>query len=245
VAAKKSKRSTAVRDATEPGPAERQAIGSAGSRVTSRHRAAQVRVERREGELGLTIGPRHSDVEGYTDRLLDAFGTTSTDFAQRQLMLLVESTGTAGQVPTEEKINSLLAMVDSVRPQNELEAAVAVQLAATHELTMKALSYANASEMRPQFDSYVNAATKLQRTMAAQIEALAKLRRGGEQNVTVKHVHVHEGGQAVVGVVNHGGKGSGAGNGGQPHARTVSNAEVRGENAVRESLPVTGGLREA
>jgi hypothetical protein len=149
-------------------------------------------------------------------------------------------------VPSEGKINSVLAIVDSVRPENELEAAIAVQLAATHELTMKALSYANASEMRPQFDSYVNAATKLQRTMAAQIEALAKLRRGGEQNVTVKHVHVHEGGQAVVGVVNHqGGKGSGAGSGSQPHARTVSNAEVRGENTVRESLPITGGLREA
>ena len=47
--------------------------------------------------------------------------------------------------------------------------------------------------------------------MVAQIEALAKLHRGGEQNVTVKHVHVHEGGQAVVGVVNHKGKGTGKG----------------------------------
>jgi hypothetical protein len=46
-------------------------------------------------------------------------------------------------VPSEGKINSLLAIVDSVRPENELEAAVAIQLAATHELTMKALSYAN------------------------------------------------------------------------------------------------------
>ena len=36
-----------------------------------------------------------------------------------------------------------------------------------------------------------------------QIEALAELRRGGEQQVTVKHVHVHQGdpGQAIIGDV--------------------------------------------
>jgi hypothetical protein len=28
------------------------------------------------------------------------------------------------------------------------------------------------------------------------------LRVGGEQNIRVEHVHVHEGGQAIVGVVN-------------------------------------------
>jgi hypothetical protein len=33
------------------------------------------------------------------------------------------------------------------------------------------------------------------------VEALAKLRRGGEQTVRVEHVHVHEGGQAIVGNV--------------------------------------------
>jgi hypothetical protein len=34
-----------------------------------------------------------------------------------------------------------------------------------------------------------------------QIEALAKLRRGGEQTVRVEHVHVHGGAQSVVGNV--------------------------------------------
>ena len=45
-------------------------------------------------------------------------------------------------------------------------------------------------------------AVKLMRTYTAQIEALAKLQRGGEQ--VVKVVHVHPGGQAVVGNVRHG-----------------------------------------
>jgi hypothetical protein len=46
------------------------------------------------------------------------------------------------------------------------------------------------------------------RTFTMQVEALARKRRKGEQNVTVKHVHVHAGGQAVVGNVSHrGGRG--------------------------------------
>ena len=34
-------------------------------------------------------------------------------------------------------------------------------------------------------------AIKLPRTYTAQLEALAKLRRGGEETVRVEHVHVH------------------------------------------------------
>jgi hypothetical protein len=41
-----------------------------------------------------------------------------------------------------------------------------------------------------------------------QVEALARKRRKGQQNITVKHVHVYAGGQAVVGAVSHrGGRG--------------------------------------
>ena len=48
------------------------------------------------------------------------------------------------------------------------------------------------------------------RTFTTQMEALRKYRTGGEQKVTVQHVTVNEGGQAVVGNVATG-KGKGAG----------------------------------
>jgi hypothetical protein len=35
-----------------------------------------------------------------------------------------------------------------------------------------------------------------------QIETYRRLRGGGEQNIRVEHVHVHEGGQAIVGAIN-------------------------------------------
>ena len=54
---------------------------------------------------------------------------------------------------------------------------------------------------------------KVQRTkltqayMLSSLAALDKKRRGGQQKVVVKHVHVNEGGQAIVGDVSTGGGG--------------------------------------
>jgi hypothetical protein len=47
-------------------------------------------------------------------------------------------------------------------------------------------------------------------TFTAQVEALKRYRSGGEQKMTVQHVHVAEGGQAIVGNVNAPTEGQGA-----------------------------------
>ena len=44
-------------------------------------------------------------------------------------------------------------------------------------------------------------ANKLVRSYTMQMEALNRHRGKGQQKVTVKHVHVNEGGQAIVGTV--------------------------------------------
>ena len=43
------------------------------------------------------------------------------------------------------------------------------------------------------------AAARLVRAYATQVEALRRLRSGGSQFVRVEHVHINEGGQAVIG----------------------------------------------
>src|SRR5437667_3012401 len=53
----------------------------------------------------------------------------------------------------------------------------------------------------PQQDSAERAFNKLARTFASQVEALKRYRTKGEQKVTVEHVHLHAGGQAVVGTI--------------------------------------------
>ena len=47
-----------------------------------------------------------------------------------------------------------------------------------------------------------SAAARLLRAYAAQVEALRRLRNGNSQTVRVEHVHVNEGGQALIGNVN-------------------------------------------
>jgi hypothetical protein len=46
-----------------------------------------------------------------------------------------------------------------------------------------------------------SAASRLLRAYAVQVEALRRLRHGGSQFVRVEHVHVNDGGQAVIGPV--------------------------------------------
>jgi hypothetical protein len=57
---------------------------------------------------------------------------------------------------------------------------------------------------RAQQDSAERALNKLTRTYAMHLEAFKRHRTGGEQKVTVQHVSVNEGGQAIVGNVTQG-----------------------------------------
>ena len=72
----------------------------------------------------------------------------------------------------------------------------------THEVAMDMLARAKRADRMPILQESGSLAVKLLRTYTAQVEALARLRRGGEQRVIVQHVNVNEGGQAIVGAVN-------------------------------------------
>jgi hypothetical protein len=65
----------------------------------------------------------------------------------------------------------------------------------------------------------LNQANKLSRTCATLLEALNRHRGNGQQKVTVEHVHVHAGGQAMVGMVQTPGGGDRAKKENQPRAK--------------------------
>ena len=67
-------------------------------------------------------------------------------------------------------------------------------------------------------------ANKLSRTYATLLEALNRHRGKGQQKVTVEHVHVHSGGQAVVGMVETPGEGTPSKSEEQPHAKQIAYA---------------------
>jgi len=86
-------------------------------------------------------------------------------------------------------------------------------------------------------------ANKLSRTYATLLEALNRHRGKGQQKVTVEHVHVHSGGQAVVGLVETPGGGDRAKAEDQPHAKQITDAPqpaMRRADAEREPVPVAG-----
>ncbi len=192
----------------DPGSRERAAIENAAARVKARKKRLSLREERANGTLRL--GPVHSDAEGYCRRLLDAFGTDSLDFADTEVQRLSKALGPKNGNPAGIGVlNAALAVVDGIGPENEVEAMLATQMAMTHALTMQAMTRAHWAEFQAEYQVSGNLAVKLSRTFTMQMEALTKLRRGGEQTVRVEHVHVHNGGQAIVGNVNHPGGGWG------------------------------------
>jgi hypothetical protein len=87
----------------------------------------------------------------------------------------------------------------------------------------------------------LNQANKLTRSFAALLDALNRHRGKGQQKVTVEHVHVHSGGQAIVGNVEGRGEGKGTNRKEPPHARPITHAPeppLRSEDTAREPVPV-------
>jgi len=99
-------------------------------------------------------------------------------------------------------MNAALAMIEAAAPKDEIEGALAVQMPCTHIAAMAVLAkldVAFASEQR--VAAFGSAAARLMRSYATQVEILRRLRNGGQQFVRVEHVHVNDGGRAVIGNV--------------------------------------------
>ena len=118
---------------------------------------------------------------------------------------------------------------------------LAAQLVACHNAAMECYRRAMIGEQTLEGrQENLNQANKLSRTYATLLEALDRHRGKGQQKVTVEHVHVYQGGQAVVGVLTPGGRGRQRLEE-QPHATEIAHApqpEVRSTDAAREPVPV-------
>jgi hypothetical protein len=134
---------------------------------------------------------------------MEAVGTTDFDFINGLLNQLGNAASHGGHVD-EDGINFMLSVVKGVKPKDQLEAMLAAQMAAVHMAMMTFAQRLQHVENIAQQDSSERAFNKLARTYAMLMEALKRYRTGGEQKVTVQHVSVSEGGQAIVGNVTQG-----------------------------------------
>lgn len=219
----------------EPTEKERAAIAAAQEARAARPTRPQYDEEPDDTGV-LRLKAQHNDEDGNAVFVTETLGTTSGDFVGSTLLQLANVTS-RGKKPSLEGLNASLALIGAVAPENELEAALASQMAATHELSMEMLRRARTADTRDAMRDYGNLATKLTRTFTTQMKALSDWRRGGEQ--VVRHVHVYEGGQAVVAeTVNVGGRKNEIGTF-NPHVQGALGAPVLGQNAAGNSLPVS------
>jgi hypothetical protein len=190
--------------AEDPDAEELHEIGAAKDRGRRRHPRVAIKVEQPKPRHAVLSCP-HSDDAGFRARLKDAFGTTSSAFLEAQLnWLLTVFQDEDGKVDATA-VNGALAVIDGLKPQNEIEAMLALQIAVGHglALTFSARLYTGKCATIPQQDSASLSLSRLQRAFTSQIEVLSNTRRGGRQKVVVEHVHVYPGGQAIVGDVTH------------------------------------------
>ncbi|MCV2867565.1 hypothetical protein OEW28_02860 [Defluviimonas sp. WL0002] len=114
--------------------------------------------------------------------------------------------GSHGKRFDEEATNFALGFVDSMQPRDAAEMLILAQMAATHQAVMMFARRLNHVETITQQDAAERAYNKLLRSYAAQMDTLKRYRSKGQQVVRVERVTVENGGQAVVGNVQHGGR---------------------------------------
>jgi hypothetical protein len=188
----------------------------------------------------LTIPPPEGKLKMVGGSMSDEFNTIVMNQALQTLWL-----AHSDKEARDQKYQAAISAMVGIKPGDEVEGMLAAQMVATHNAAMEC--YRRAMVENQTFEGRrenLNQANKLTRSYATLVEALDRHRgKGSQQRVTVEHVHVHQGGQAIVGAVTQGG-GASARSKEQPHApRTITHepgATLRCPDPARDAVPVAG-----
>ena len=146
--------------------------------------------------------PPDGESKNWWQRLNTALGTVSSDFVNASLLQIQAAARSPFGTISQTAMNAALAMIEAAAPKDEIEGALAVQMACTHSASMTVLAKLDAAfGTERRIALFASAAARLMRTFALQVEVLRRLRNGGQQYVRVEHVHVNDGGKALIGNV--------------------------------------------
>lgn len=133
-----------------------------------------------------------------------------TDEVAIDLLLQVVKLNRPTADGANDAINKAIALIAEMQPTTATEAMLAAMMIGTQQRAMTFLTRALEVQTTEAMDANVLRATRLMRVFNEQLEAMAKLKgKGGQQRVVVEHVNVESGGQAIVGAVMAGGRGTG------------------------------------
>jgi hypothetical protein len=140
--------------------------------------------------------PPDGEKKVWWKRLKKALGTKSSDFVNASLLELQAAAHLPFGGISEVAINAALALIEGAAPRNEIEGALAVQMACTHTAALAVLARLNGgggSERR--VVALASAAARLMRAYSGQVETLRRLRP------SVTGVTFPDGGYAVLNVM--------------------------------------------
>jgi hypothetical protein len=160
-----------------------------------------VRVKLRR--LGLNYGklyPPGGEAKHWWRALKAALGTTSSAFVDASLAQLQGAARLPDGPVSETAINAALALIQAIEPTNEIEGALAVQMACTHLTAMAVLSrIGSAHSGHRLISAYSTAAAQLLRSYALQVETLRRMRGSGVPQLRVEQVHINSESQTIIG----------------------------------------------
>jgi hypothetical protein len=184
----------------------------------------------------------HEDKQIGPALIMEAFASADEDFVQGILSQLANASA-HGRDVDEGGLNFMLSVIKGIEARDQLEAMLAAQMAAVHIASMTFARRLARVETLAQQDSAERALNKLARTFAMQMEGLKRYRTGAQQKVTLQHVSVADGGQAIVGNVMQVPHDNGQENAAAPLAPALSNTNVvpmptSDKNKEHDPLPV-------
>ena len=150
----------------------------------------------------------------------------------------------------DRRFNGAILALTGIKPRDELEAMLIAQLMGMHFASMECLRRGAHPNQNPQGRTEdLNQANKLSRTYTTLLEALNRHRGKGPQRIIIEKVTVERGGQAVVGLVEGGGRGEFDAKKPEPcHATRQIAASpepaMPGAYEIRQALPVAGDERQ-
>lgn len=143
-------------------------------------------------------------------QMLETTGSTDPDFNER---LICQVASTLQSNRNESDSNFASSLMHGIHPKDETEGILIAQMVGTHNLIMDSMRRAAIPKQHLEAgNDYINRAAKLMNIYLRQMELLLKYRGNAhQQKMIVEHVHIHQGGQAVVGQIENKPRGEGDG----------------------------------
>lgn len=134
-------------------------------------------------------------------RLFPQLGARDADLLEI-LISQMANAATWTKLVDYQTIRVVVEFMQSIAPRDATEILLATHATKIH-LALMAAHHRLANAHPDVFDSATRSINSLTRTLLSLQEALRRNRSGGEQRMTVRHVSVSDGGQAIVGNVSH------------------------------------------